>query len=297
MANSTPGIRPPWVSDELFPFESRFVDLDGHTIHYVDEGEGPTLLLYHGNPTWSFLYRDLIAGLRDRFRCVAWDYPGFGLSEAAPGFGFTVAEHLAVAERFVETLDLRDVTPFVQDWGGAIGVGVATRHPERHRAFIVGNTSVWPADARTRVFSWMMGGPVGGFLIGRFNVVAAKIVPFGHRRRKLTYEERHHYTAPFPDAEARRPTHVFPHEIVAAEPLLREVSGNLDRIAHLPALIVWGDADFAFKEGERRRWEAALPNSTTHILQGAGHYIQDDAPDEIVRVISDWWDAPGGPGD
>lgn len=290
MANSTPGIRPPWVSDELFPFHSRFVDIDGHVIHYVDEGEGPTLLLYHGNPTWSFLYRHLITGLRDRFRCVAWDYPGFGLSEAAPGFGFTVAEHVAVAERFVETLDLQGVTPFVQDWGGTIGIGVATRHPERHRALVVGNTSVWPADARTRAFSWVMGGPIGGFLIGRFNLFAARIVPFGHRRTKLTANERHHYTAPFPDGEARRPTHIFPHEIVAAEPLLLEVSGYLDRIAHLPALIVWGDADFAFKEGERRRWEEALPHATTHILQGAGHYIQDDAPDEIVATIRNWWD-------
>ena len=97
MANPQPGTRPTWVDDELYPFRSRFVEIDGHVLHYVDEGEGPTLLLYHGNPTWSFLYRDVVAGLCDRFRCVAFDYPGFGLSSAAAGYGFTVAEHADVA--------------------------------------------------------------------------------------------------------------------------------------------------------------------------------------------------------
>ena len=103
--------RPDWVDDELFPFESRFVELDGAHVHYVDEGAGPTLLMLHGNPTWSFLYREIIASLRDRFRCVALDYPGFGLSTAPPGYGFTAREHSDVVARFVAELDLTDWTP------------------------------------------------------------------------------------------------------------------------------------------------------------------------------------------
>ena len=114
-ANSAPGRRPDWVSDELFPFESHFVDIDGHRLHYIDEGSGPVLLLYHGNPTWSFLYRDIITKLRSEFRCVAFDYPGMGPSTADPNFTFRAADLAAVAEAFVEHLDLDAITPMVQD--------------------------------------------------------------------------------------------------------------------------------------------------------------------------------------
>ena len=124
--------RPDWFDADLFPVTSRWLDVDGHTVHYVDEGSGPTLLMLHGNPTWSFLYRRLISGLRDDFRCVALDYPGFGLSTAAPGYGFTVAEHSGLVRRFVEALDLTEVTSVVQDWGGPIGMGAAISDPDRY---------------------------------------------------------------------------------------------------------------------------------------------------------------------
>src|SRR3712207_3114291 len=108
-----------WPDRTLFPFEQRHVAVDGHDVALVDEGDGPPLLMLHGNPTWSFTYRDVIAGLRDRYRCIAPDLPGFGLSkDVPPGYGFTASEHAEAIERFVEELDLRDVTLLVQDWGG-----------------------------------------------------------------------------------------------------------------------------------------------------------------------------------
>lgn len=125
--------RPDWLSDELFPYESRFLELDGCRLHYVDEGRGPILLLLPGNPTWSFLYRHLVVRLRHRFRCVAVDYPGFGLSSSRPGYGFTPAEHAAVVEQVVAELGLDSFTPVVHDWGGPIGLAVASRHSERRR--------------------------------------------------------------------------------------------------------------------------------------------------------------------
>src|SRR5688572_26839324 len=112
--------RPDWVPGELYPFESRYRDVAGARIHYIDEGSGRPLLLLHGNPTWSFAYRDIVRGLRDRYRCIAVDYPGFGLSQAPPGYGFTPAEHAGVLERLVLDLDLVGVTLMVQDWGGPI---------------------------------------------------------------------------------------------------------------------------------------------------------------------------------
>jgi haloalkane dehalogenase len=125
------------LGSDLYPFASHFEDINGSRVHYLDEGAGPPLILLHGNPTWSFLYRDVIAGLRDRYRCVAIDYPGFGLSHAPPGYGYTPAEH-AVA--LIVRLDLRGATLMVQDWGGPIGFAVATRHPDRFSAFVIGNT-------------------------------------------------------------------------------------------------------------------------------------------------------------
>ncbi|MGW3964247.1 alpha/beta fold hydrolase [Amycolatopsis sp. NPDC005003] len=98
------GGRPAWVDDELFPFESRFVAINGHTVHYVDEGAGPTLLLLHGNPTWSFVYRDVIRALREEFRCVALDYPGFGLSSPRPGYRYLPEEHAQVVAAHLQTL-------------------------------------------------------------------------------------------------------------------------------------------------------------------------------------------------
>jgi len=146
------------------------VEIDGACIHYVDDGVGPVMLMLHGNPTSSFLYRHVIAGLRDRFRWIAPDYPGFGRSVAAAGYGFTPREHSRIVERFVDALELHDLTLFVQDWGGPIGYGVATRRPELVR-LVIGNTWAWPVngDLHFEVFSRIMGGPVGRFFILRHN--------------------------------------------------------------------------------------------------------------------------------
>jgi haloalkane dehalogenase len=122
----------------------------GARVHYVDEGSGPTLLLLHGNPTWSFLYREIIKELRGEFRCVAVDYPGFGSSVAPTGYGFTPAEHADVVADFLTQLDLSAVTLMVQDWGGPIGFAVATRHPDRFARFVIGNTWARPKSDRAR---------------------------------------------------------------------------------------------------------------------------------------------------
>jgi haloalkane dehalogenase len=281
--------RPPWLPTELYPFESRYADIDGARVHYVDEGSGPTLLLLHGNPTWSFLYRDLITGLCDRFRCVALDYPGFGLSRAAPGYGYTPAEHAGVLEQLILRLDLTGVTMMVQNWGGPIGFAVATRHPDRFGRFVIGNTWAWPkSDLGTQVFARLMGGPVGGFLILRRNFFIEKIIPGGVKRRNLPEAVMEAYRGPFPTPQSRRPLHVFPREILASRPFLSEIERGLPVLRDRPALIVWPTKDVAFRGPERQRWEQAFPNHRTVTLEGAGHYIQEDAPEEIVRAIGEW---------
>ena len=211
MANPTPGSRPGWVSDELFPFQSRFLELRGHVLHYVDEGNGPVLLMYHGNPSWSFLYRDIIAALRDEFRCVAFDYPGMGLSTAAAGFTWRAGELADVAEAFVARLDLHGITPMVQDWGGPVGLAAAVRQPERYRAVIIGNTWGWPAATWHeklvhRSFAALWGGPAGRFAIDRGNQLAKTVLTPGHKRRPRQPEEMAQYLAPFRHPGSRTPS-------------------------------------------------------------------------------------------
>jgi len=289
-STSTHAVRPPWVDDRLFPFRSHFLTVQGHTVHYVDEGDGPVLLLLHGNPTWSFLYRDMIRELRGRFRCVALDYPGFGLSTAAPGYTFLPEDHAAVVEAFVEALDLSDVTLMIQDWAGPIGLAAASRHPERYAAVIIGNTWAWPitGDWHFEWFSHLFGGWVGTQLIQRFNLFVNLLIPKGHTRRKLSKGEMEHYRRPFPTPAQRSATAIFPRRIAQGADFLAEVERGLDELTHLPALIVWGDKDIAFRVKEREAFERRFPRHTVHVLRGAGHFIQDDAGDEIARAITRW---------
>jgi haloalkane dehalogenase len=281
--------RPAWVPDELFPFQSHYADVRGSRVHYIDEGTGPPLLLLHGNPTWSFLYRDIVKGLRDRYRCIAVDHPGFGLSSPARGYGFTPAEHADVLEQIVLWMDLRDVTMMVQDWGGPIGFAVATRHPERFAAFVIGNTWAWPkSDPGTQLFSRMLGGPIGRRLIANRNLFVEKALPGGVRRVTLPDAVMDAYRGPFPTPASRRPTAVFPREILASRPFLADIERGLPQLRDRPALIVWPTKDVAFRDRERRHWEELFPNHRTVSLEGAGHYIQEDAADEIVAAIRSW---------
>src|ERR687892_589734 len=133
-------------SPELYPFQSKWLEVDGFRVHYVDEGSGQPLLMLHGNPTWSFLYRNPISRLRERFRCVAPDYPGFGLSDRPEGYGYTPAEHARVVERLVDELGLNELIVVGQDWGGPIGAWAAIQRPERVAASVFMNTWCWPAD-------------------------------------------------------------------------------------------------------------------------------------------------------
>lgn len=278
--------RPGWLPKDLYPFDSRYLELGAARVHYVDEGSGPTLLLLHGNPTWSFLYRTIIEGLRADFRCVAIDYPGFGLSVPPPGYGFTPAEHAAVVEGFVQRLDLTDVTMMVQDWGGPIGFAVATRHPDRFTRFVIGNTWAWPkSDLRTQIFSRLLGGRLGGYLIGRHNIFIERIVPGGVRRAALSDAVMDAYRGPFSTPQSRRPMQVFPREILGSRAFLADVAAGLPRLSGRPALLCWPSKDFAFRDPERERWQELFPDHRTLRLEGAGHYIQEDAAPEIIAAI------------
>jgi haloalkane dehalogenase len=273
------------VRRELFDVEHRFLDLDRARIHYVDEGTGETILLLHGNPAWSFLYRKIIAGLKDDFRCVALDYPGYGMSNAPAGYRFTPAEHSAVLERFVDRLELRELTLMVQDWGGPIGLGLAGRRPELARRLIIGNTFAWPLnhELRVRMFSALMGGPIGRTLNRWFTLVPHVFFTRGFAQHPPR-EVLDLYLAPWRDPARRAPAAIGPQQLIAASAYLREVETNLPKLADRPALIVWGTKDFAFGERERKRFEASFPNHRTLTFDNASHFLQEDVGDRIAQA-------------
>jgi haloalkane dehalogenase len=288
--------RPAWVDDELFPFESRFVTLNGHTVHYVDEGSGPTLLFLHGNPTWSFDYRDVIRALRDEFRCVALDYPGFGLSSARPGYRYLPEEHAAVVVDFLDHLHLSDVTLVAHDWGGPIGLYAAEQRPGTFGGLVLANTWAWPlnGDPIVELVSRLMGGLIGRELIRRFNLFVNAMIPVGYRLRKLTPAEMAHYRNALATYDRREASAVFPRRITASREFLAGIEAGLADLASLPTLIVWGNADFAFRAKQRRRWEQIFADHHTVIVEGAGHFVQSDAPGEFAAAIRGWWSALDG---
>ena len=272
------------IPHQLFPVEHRFLELDGARIHYVDEGSGDSLLLLHGNPSWSFLYRKIITALKSDFRCVAPDFPGYGLSDAAPGYHFTPREHSEVLERFVDRLGLKDLTMMVQDWGGPIGLGLAARRPELVRRLIIGNTFAWPlgGDWRIRQFSWIFGGPIGRSLTWAFNFVPRFFFARG-LAHKPAPQVLAMYLAPWRARARRRAAVIAPRQLVAASAYLREVEAALPSLADRPVLIVWGMQDFAFRDAERARFERTFAKHTTVLLDDASHFLQEDAGERIAE--------------
>lgn len=273
----------------LYPFESRWFDSSRGRIHYIDEGSGPPILLCHGNPTWSFLYRDIIVALRDRFRCIAPDYLGFGLSERPAGFGYKIDEHAQVAGEFVDHLGLDGYLYMGQDWGGPIGLAVAVERADRVRGIILGNTWFWPADTlSTKAFSRIMSSPPLQYAILRRNFFVERLIPAGTEDRPSDAVMAH-YRGVQPNPAARLGVAEMPKQILAAHPLLARLAREVPaKLRAKPALLVWGMKDFAFRPGPTiPRMRATFPDHVLVELPKAKHFIQEDAPDQIAAAIID----------
>jgi pimeloyl-ACP methyl ester carboxylesterase len=271
----------------MFDVDHKFIDLPGGArVHYVDEGHGETLLFLHGNPSWSFQWRDLIRGLRGSYRCIALDYPGFGLSEAPAGFGFTPREESRVLEEFVDRLGLRDVTLVMQDWGGPIGLGLAGRRPELVRRVVLGSTWAWPTDTSVPrgKFSVIAGGPIGELVQMNFNGFASLAIGNGIVR-KPTAEVLDVYKRPFRPLDRRGIAAFYPGQIRAAKGYFQEVEAALPRLAEKKALIFWALKDRGFPRGDLARFEKAFPDHRTIELPGADHFFFEDMADEMIAEI------------
>ncbi|HSH76423.1 MAG TPA: alpha/beta fold hydrolase [Longimicrobiales bacterium] len=254
-------------------------------VHYIDEGEGRPILFLHGNPTWSFLYRGIVIRLRRKFRCVAIDYPGFGLSARPEDYRYTPAEHAEVVRELVQLLDLQGLTIMGQDWGGPIGMRVALDELPRLRALVMGNTWYWPLDAwQAKAFAYVMSMDPIQSLILRRNLFVERVMPLGVKH-PLADEVVHHYREAQPTPGSRIGVAEFPRQLLDATDWLAELAdGVRASLGNVPLLLVWGMKDFAFPRPYVERFREDFRLARFERLD-ARHFIQEDAPGEIASAI------------
>ncbi len=279
---------------ELYPWSGHTLEVEGgHRLHFLDEGEGPTLLMVHGNPTWSFYYRELVKGLGDGFRCVVPDHLGCGLSDKPARWGYRVPDHVDNLCALIEALDLRDVTLVVHDWGGAIGYAAAIRMPERFRRFVVFNTGAFllplPLSLRAlRIPGYGHGVVQGlnGFLrLGmRFAV--------GHTDR-FEGAVRQGYFAPYATWADRQVIRRFIEEIPIERDhpnraLLQTLDQGLPTLLDRPHQVIWGLKDWIFHPGYLEGWKQRLPHGEFHVLEDCSHWVVEEASERILPLMSDF---------
>jgi haloalkane dehalogenase len=269
----------------LYPFESNWFESSAGRMHYIDEGSGRPIVLCHGNPTWSFLYRDIVTRLRDRFRCVAIDYLGFGLSGRPEHYGYTIEEHIRTVGELVDHLAVDQFIVMGQDWGGPIGTAVASERADRVSGLVLGNTWFWPAALRFKLFSKIMSTRWMQRKIIEDNFFVEKLMPSA-MTKKLSEAEKDHYRNAQPTPTARKGVAEMPKQIVAAQPLLKRLSREVPvKVGSKPALFVWGMKDLGFRPSMLRRMRVTFPDHMLVELPNAKHYIQEDAPAEIADAI------------
>ncbi len=250
------------------------------------KGNGPAVLMFHGNPTWSFLYRKVIKQLSSEFRCIAVDYPGFGLSERPSRYGYTAAEHAQVIGKLVDHLQLDGFIVVGQDWGGPIGMTVALERASRVAGMVFANTWYWPAQGVLVTFSLIMSSPPMQWLILHRNFFVNFLMP----RSVATPMEPavlKSYQDAQPNSAARRGVAEFPRQIRHARPMLeRLAAGAPHELGEKPLELVWAMKDPGFGNAAvLARWQRDFPSANLTPLAGANHYIQEDAPEAIAAAV------------
>jgi haloalkane dehalogenase len=287
---------PPFTPDpRLFPFRSKWFDSRVGGVHYVDEGVGDPILFLHGNPTWSFVYRGIIIRLRKTFRCIAMDYPGFGLSARPDNYGYTPRDHAGIVQDLVRELDLENLTIMGQDWGGPIGLRVAVDEIARLRALVMGNTWFWPLQAwQAKAFAYVMSmAPMQSQILNR-NLFVERVMPMGVKHA-LSDEVMHHYREAMPTPASRIGAAELAVQLLGSSDWLSDLERDVqDHLANVPLLLTWGLHDPVFTRPFMERFREVFRVVRLQRLD-AKHFIQEDAPKEIASAIGSFLTSPVDP--
>lgn len=289
---------------DLYPFEGRFFDLDGIRMHYLDEGSGPPVVLLHGNPTWSFFYRDLLRALSPHCRVIVPDHVGCGRSDkpSARDYDYTLGRRVSDLEALLDHLGLdAGVTLGVHDWGGMIGMAAAVRRPQRIARLIIFNTAAFPLPAAKRL-PWEIAvcrNPLlGSWLVRGLNAFARGAARKCVVRGPLPPAVRAGFLAPYDSWAHRIAVHRFVTDIPLrptdrAWPLLEQTAAGLETLRGRPTLICWGERDFVFDTTFLAEWIRHFPEAEVHRFADAGHYLLEDAGDEIIPRVAAFVSATG----
>ncbi|MEE2986402.1 MAG: alpha/beta fold hydrolase [Nitrospinota bacterium] len=279
---------------DIYPFESHTIPLGDLKYHYLDEGQGDILLMLHGNPTWSFYYRNLVLGLKDRYRCVVPDHIGCGLSDKPQNYDYTLSTHIDNLKALVDRLSLDNMTLMMHDWGGAIGMGLAVRVPEKIKRLIIFNTSAFLSDWIPFSVNICRNPIFGTLAIRCFNAFAVMAASWACRRKeRMSGKVRDGYLAPY-DSYANRIGNLrFVQDIpmtpdVPSYPVVKSIEEKLENFRNRPVLILWGKKDFCFNDHFLNRWKKFFPEAEVHEMEDAGHYVVEDAYEDIIPWIRDF---------
>ena len=279
---------------ELYPFDSRYLSLGPHRLHYIDERGGEPLLFVHGNPTWSFYWRNLILGLRDRYRCIAVDHIGCGLSDKPQDYPYTLQQRIDDLVQVVERLDLRGATLLAHDWGGAIGLGTVQRLKERFGRIVLFNTGAFPppfvplriAICRTPI--------LGALAVRRLNSFARAALTIAvEKPERMTGDVRSGLLAPYDNWANRVAVDRFVRDIPFTRrhptwQVLERIEAGLGALAGWPIQLIWGMRDWCFRPECLERFIGHWPKAEVHRLDDCGHYVIEDAYERIVPLVRDF---------
>lgn len=272
-----------------YPFEPKKIMADSHTISCLDEGQGEALVMVHGNPAWSYLYRNLVSGLRDSYRCIVPDHLGCGLSDKPQDYPYRLENHIDNLELVLDHLQVEKCVLIVHDWGGAIGMGWASRYPERIKGIVVLNTAAFPSPGipfRIAVCRWPVLGPL---LVRGLNgfVLASVLMAVATRMDKRVASG---FTAPYNNWHNRVAVNGFVRDIPMNEQhpswhTLEKVEAGLDKLINKPMMIFWGGRDFCFNQQFYEEWRRRFPEASAHYFQKGGHYVLEDCFSEARQII------------
>ncbi len=286
---------------ELMPYTGHFIGEEGKRQHFLDEGSGHPVIMVHGNPTWCFYYRQLVARLSDRFRCIVPDHIGCGRSDAPAedDYGYSLDDRVDDLDRLIsERVPEGLVDLVVHDWGGMIGMAWAHRHPERIRRFVILNTAGFrlPDDQPLPLAIGFARSRVGRWLIEHHSFFArsASYLAFS---KKVSSKVRKAYRSPYEASDRRVATRRFVEDIPLSETdqayaTVYAVERGLRQFSDRPALICWGLKDFVFTERFLETWQRHWPHAEVQRYEDCGHYVLEDAGEAILARIDAFLSTP-----
>lgn len=285
--------------DSLLPFKRNYIERNGQQYHYVDEGEGSPVVMIHGNPSWSLYYRNLVSELSAKHRCIVPDHIGCGLSDK-PGdedYDYTLANRIDDLEALLSHLGVNEnITLVVHDWGGMIGMGYAARYPERIKRLVILNTGAFhlPKAKKLPPALWLgRNTALGALLVRGFNAFSGVASYIGVKRKPMDETLRKAYVAPFNSWGNRISTLRFIQDIPLKPgdrnyQLVSDIAESLAQFSQVPMLICWGLKDFVFDKHFLAEWQQRFPQAKVHAFEDCGHYILEDASEEVVPLVADF---------